>query len=220
MRIILLGPPGSGKGTQGDLIQHTYALPKISSGDLLREAISNGTELGKKAESFYNRGELVSDDIVLAMIAERIRLDDCKPGFILDGFPRNIPQAQKLVDIDPENPEIALDIRLPDKIIVERLSARRICSQCSQIYNLAQKPPEQEATCDKCGGELIQRKDDTADVILRRLQVYQKQTLPLVEYYQNRNVYFFVDGEGTAQEVFQRITSLLDSRISQLRVQI
>lgn len=217
MRIILLGPPGSGKGTQANLIQETYALPKISSGDLLREAISHGTELGKQAETLYNRGELVSDDIVLAMIDERIHKDDCAQGFILDGFPRNVAQAQMLLDIDPDNAEIVLDIRPQDITIIGRLSARMICSQCDQIYNLALKAPEKNNVCDLCGGELTQRKDDSPEVIERRLQVYQKQTLPLVEYYKDKNVYFYIEGEGTAEEVFYRITAILDTRMTQFK---
>lgn len=218
MRIILLGPPGSGKGTQGDLIAEKYGFPKISSGDLLREAVSQGSELGKKAEDFMNRGELVSDELVVAMIKERIAAQDCQAGFILDGFPRTVPQAESLVAIDPSSQEVVLDIQLPDELIVERISARRICSQCGNIFNLRLKVPAVENICDFCGGELIQRKDDTPEVISRRLRVYRELTLPLVKFYSERQVYFPIEGEGKVEEVFFQVSAALERNIPGVRI--
>ena len=218
MRIILLGPPGSGKGTQGDLIAEKYGFPKISSGDLLREAVSQGSELGKKAEDFMNRGELVSDELVVAMIKERIAAQDCQAGFALDGFPRTIPQAESLVAIDPSSQEVVLDIQLPDELVVERISARRICSQCGNIFNLRLKVPAVENVCDLCGGELIQRKDDTPEVISRRLRVYRELTLPLVKYYSDRQVYFPIEGEGRVEDVFSQVSAVLDVNIPGVRI--
>ncbi len=218
MRIILLGPPGSGKGTQGDLIEEKYGFPKISSGDLLREAVSQGSELGKKAEDFMNRGELVSDELVVAMIKDRIAAQDCQAGFTLDGFPRTIPQAESLVAIDPASQEVVLDIQLTDKLIIERISARRICSLCGNIFNLRLKVPAAENLCDLCGGELIQRKDDTPEVISRRLRVYRELTLPLVRYYSEKRVYFPIKGESKVEDVFAQVEAVLEKNIPGLRI--
>ncbi len=213
MRIILLGPPGSGKGTQGALIEQRYGFPKISTGDLLRQAVQDGTLLGKKAEANMNKGELVSDDVVVQMVAERIAKEDCQKGYVLDGFPRNINQAQKLEQVRDQHPEVALDIRLSEDILVQRLSSRRICSQCGNIYNLSVKTPDRFDECDMCKGKLVQRLDDQPDVIKERLKVYHKETLPLVDHYQRKNVYYRIDGEKTIDAVFQDIRSILDAEI-------
>lgn len=217
MRIILLGPPGSGKGTQGDLIEEKYSFPKISSGDLLRDAVARGTELGKKAEAFMNRGALVSDELVVAMIRDRIAAPDCGTGYVLDGFPRTIPQAESLAVLDLAVREVVLDVKLDDAHIIDRISARRICSQCGNIFNLKIKAPAVDKVCDLCGGELIQREDDRPEVISRRLQVYREQTLPLVAYYTDRQVYFPVDGAGGIEDVFAQIAAVLEENIPGLR---
>ncbi len=217
MRIVLLGPPGCGKGTQGDLIEGKFGFPRISSGDLLRDSVQRGTPLGRKAEAFMNRGELVDDNVVVDMIRERIGEGDCRSGFILDGFPRTIPQAERLPDIDPGRDEIVLDIRVEDQALIERLSARRICSACGSIHTLGE-PGTEPGACPACGGSLIQRDDDKPEVIQRRLQVYHTQTAPLEEYYRSRDVYTEIEGAGSVHEVFVRIEAVLKSTISGLKI--
>jgi len=217
MRIVLLGPPGSGKGTQGDLIEGKFGFPRISSGDLLRDSVQRGTPLGRKAEAFMNRGELVDDDVVVDMIRERIGEADCRSGFILDGFPRTIPQAERLPDIDPGRDEIVLDIRVEDQTLIERLSARRICSACGSIHTLGE-PGTEPGACPACGGRLIQRDDDKPEVIQRRLQVYHTQTAPLEEYYRSRDVYTEIEGAGSVHEVFVRIEAVLEKTIAGLKI--
>jgi adenylate kinase len=217
MRIILLGPPGSGKGTQGDLIEERYGFPKISTGDLLRQAVREGTSLGQQAEASMNRGELVNDDVVIAMIKKRIFKEDCRKGYILDGFPRNIPQARKLEELETDPSELVLDIRLSEKSLVDRLAARRVCSRCQEIYNLMVRPPEQDGMCDSCGGELIQRDDDRPDVIQERLKVYREQTETLVEYYRKKNIYHPINGDQKIEDVFRDISSVLDEKRARFR---
>jgi adenylate kinase len=217
MRIILLGPPGSGKGTQGDLIEKQYGFPKISAGDLLREAVREETPLGKKVEAYMNRGELVSDELVVGMIRERISAEDCQEGYILDGFPRNIYQVTRLEEIDPLHKEVVLDIQLNEQALIDRLSARRICSACRMIYNLQVKAPKQEDVCDACGAELVQRRDDTPEVIRRRLEVYHSQTEKLVAYYRQKHVYHAIDGDGKIEDVFTQTASVLDRELRELK---
>jgi adenylate kinase len=209
MRIILLGAPGSGKGTQGDMITRHYGFPKISTGDLLREAAAAGTPLGEIAKKAMQRGELVKDELVLEMVDRRIQQDDCRRGYVLDGFPRNIPQSQKLEALD-QTQEVVIEIYLEDDIVIKRLSARRICSNCGMIYNLLVKVPEREYVCDACGGKLIQRDDDKPEVIKERLDVYHKQTEPLVDYYRNRGVFHRVNGDNAIQSVSEDVCRILD----------
>lgn len=217
MRIILLGSPGCGKGTQGDLIEKKYGFPKISTGDLLREADKQGTPLGKKAEVFMNRGELVSDEIVVEMIRERIADVDCRDGYILDGFPRNIPQAEALEKIDRVSPEIVIDIQIDEQSLIARLEARRICSRCGSIYNLLVRKPKRQEICDECGGPLIQREDDQPSVIKERLRVYHEKTEKLIDYYLKNKVYNRIDGRGKIEEVFQRISAVLERELARFK---
>jgi len=210
MRIILLGPPGCGKGTQGELIANKYHLPRIAAGDILRQAAQEGTPLGKKAKAFMNQGKLVRDDIVIEMVKERIEKTDCKHGYILDGFPRNIYQAKALEKIDLGRKEIVIDIQIDEEKLIERLSARRICSNCGAIYNLLVRRPRQDGVCDICGGQLVSRDDDKPEVIKERLRIYHLQTEKLVEYYYKKGVLKRVDGQGEIEEVFQRIWAILD----------
>ncbi len=211
MRVILFGPPGSGKGTQGELIQKKYGFPKISTGDLLRQEVTAGTPLGRKAAAQMRKGGLVKDELVVEMMKERISKDDCRLGYILDGFPRNIYQAQELEDADGQRKEIVIDIQLPEKIIVERLLARRVCPECESIFNLLLNKPEREGICDHCGTELIRRDDDTREIIEESLKVYHQQTEPLVGYYREKNTYRRVDGSGDVQAVFGQIYALLET---------
>ncbi|MFQ6108472.1 MAG: adenylate kinase [Candidatus Aminicenantales bacterium] len=219
MRVILLGPPGSGKGTQADLIEKKYSFPKISTGDLLREAVHKGTPLGKKAAMFMNKGRLVSDDVVIALIKERIRQTDCQAGYVLDGFPRNLVQAHALEGIDRNIPEVVIDIQMDEQDLIARLQARRICSRCQAIYNLRVRKPKREGVCDKCGGTLIQREDDKPEVIKERLQVYHEETEKLIDYYSQKRVYHPVDGGEGISVVFHEISVILDRELSHLRSQ-
>lgn len=210
MRLILLGPPGSGKGTQGDLIEGKFGFPKISAGDLLRSAVKQGTPSGLKAKRSIDRGVLVDDSIILEMIKKRIEEDDCRNGYTLDGFPRNVTQAELLEKADPELEETVIDIRIDDKTVVKRLSSRYICSECNNIYNIREADPADEKKCGRCGGKLVQREDDRPEVIKKRLAVYHNETEKLVRYYKKKGIYKAVNGEGRINEVFQRICSLIN----------
>jgi adenylate kinase len=208
MRVILLGPPGCGKGTQGDRIEQSYGFPRISTGDLLRAEVAAETLLGLKARAVMESGELVSDVIVVEMIKERILSPDCRRGYILDGFPRTIAQAESLSYMDGSRPEVAIDICVYNDVLIERLSVRRVCS-CGAVYNLKVKPPAEEGKCDVCGGSLLQRKDDDAGVIRERLRVYREQTEPLIVFYKKKGNYFSVDGEQDIESVFNSINDIL-----------
>jgi len=218
MRIILLGPPGSGKGTQADLIEEKYGFPKISTGDMLRQAIQEETPLGKQAEKSVNRGELVSDDIVVAMLRERIFQEDCRRGYVLDGFPRNIPQARRLEELHKDPSEVVLDIRLSEESLIERLSARRVCSRCQAIYNLTVKPPKKKDVCDVCGGDLILRGDDNPEIIQERLKVYREQTEELVQYYKMKKLYHPINSSQEIENVFRDICTVLDKMREKSRI--
>lgn len=219
MRIIMLGPPGSGKGTQGDLIEKRYGFPKISTGDLLRLAVSESTALKKKAEAQMKRGGLVEDEIVLDIVKKRILNDDCRLGYVLDGFPRNISQAKKLEEMDGNRQEIVIEIHLPEEIIVQRLSARRICPQCAAVYNILNTKPKREGMCDACGSRLFHREDDQRKVIKERLRVYRQQTEPLIGYYQKKGSLQRVDGSREIEDVFQNISSLLETEMTKFKEQ-
>ena len=194
MKLILLGAPGAGKGTQAEVICEKLNIPAISTGNIIREALANGTEMGLKAKSFIDAGQLVPDEVVIGIIKDRLAKDDCANGFILDGFPRTIPQAEALdamgVDIDR-----VIDIEVPDEKIVARMSGRRVCKACGASYHLEYKVPRKEGVCDACGAELVQRKDDHPDTVLDRLAVYHKQTEPLKDYYSKKGILHIVEGQ-------------------------
>ncbi len=186
MKLVFLGPPGSGKGTYASRIEERFGWPQISTGDLLREEVKKGSEIGKEAEKYMKEGKLVPDEIVLKLLKERISREDCKNGFILDGFPRTLAQAEeleKITDID-----VVINLVVPKDIIVTRLSARRVCKNCGAVYNLRTLKPKVDGICDKCGGELYQRKDDTPEVIERRFEVYHEQTAPLIDFYRKKGI--------------------------------
>lgn len=212
LNIVLLGPPGGGKGTQASFMAEEFDIPHISTGDILRKAVNEGTELGKKAKSFMNKGELVPDDLVVDIVDERLTESDAKNGFILDGFPRTVPQAEALdKSLEKRNMLISavIDINVSEKELIKRLTARRVCQDCNKVYHLVFEPPENEDYCDLCGGVLIQREDDKIETVKKRLEVYQKQTQPLVNYYKERKLLRSVDGQQSVEQVFYDIITVL-----------
>ena len=198
MRIVLLGPPGSGKGTQAKILNEVYHAPHINTGDLLRDEVARGTEVGKVAKPYMDRGELVPDEVVTRMVEERLSQPDCKDGLILDGYPRNITQAESLerilVKLDMRL-DCVLNIVIDDDELIRRLTTRRICSNCGAIYNMLNKPPKKEGVCDICGGKVIQRDDDKEDVIRRRLEVYKKQADPILQLYRKKGLVRNIRGD-------------------------
>lgn len=214
MRIVLLGAPGSGKGTQAQKLINKYNIPQISTGDLLRAAVSAGTELGKKAKEFMDAGQLVTDELVLGMIEERLAQDDTKNGFILDGFPRNIPQAEALDELlkKIEKPlDGAIQISVEYDVLLKRITGRRTCKECGQVYNIYTSPSEKDPNCDKCGGELLHRSDDNEETIGSRLKVYEEQTCPLLDYYGKQEIVHSVEGIGEIDEIFDNLCKVIDS---------
>ena len=212
MRIVLIGAPGGGKGTQAKLLVEKYGIPQISTGDLLREAVAAGTPLGMRAKAAMEAGQLVSDDIVLGMIQERLSKPDAQKGFILDGFPRNIPQAEsldKLLEQMGKPLQVSLLIDVDFNILMQRLTGRRTCSQCGAIFNVHTSPPRMEGRCDKCGGELTQRADDNEETVGQRLRVYEAQTAPLIEYYRRQGIVRTVQGVGEIEDIFAAIQRIL-----------
>ena len=203
MNMILLGAPGAGKGTQAEMICERLSIPQISTGNMIREALKSGTEMGLKAKSYMDEGKLVPDDVVIGIIADRLRGDDCKNGYILDGFPRTIPQAEALDSMGIVIDKV-IDIEVADETIIQRLSGRRVCEHCASSYHLAYKKSKTDGKCDKCDGALIQRKDDHPDTIRERLRVYHEQTEPLKEYYAKTGKLRIVEG----QEIVADTTSL------------
>jgi len=199
MNLILLGAPGAGKGTQAEVICDHLSIPAISTGNIIREALRNETELGKKAKKFIDEGALVPDEVVIGIIQERLKEPDCKNGFILDGFPRTVPQAEAL-DKMGVNIDKVIDIEVADEKICARLSGRRVCKTCSASYHTLYKPSKDGETCDKCGGELICRKDDHPDTVLERLKVYHEQTEPLISFYKSRGKLVVVEGQEEVED--------------------
>lgn len=212
MRIILLGAPGSGKGTQAQRLVQQYGIPQVSTGDLLREAVANGTELGMQAKAAMDAGELVSDEIVLGMIRERLAQPDAAGGFILDGFPRNLAQAEALDGLlnelgAPLDAAVLMDVDFD--VLLKRLTGRRTCGECGRVYNVYYFPPSAEGVCDACGGALVHRADDNEETITQRLKVYEAQTSPLVSFYEGRSKLRVVPAEGEIDAVYERLLSAL-----------
>ena len=208
MKLILLGAPGAGKGTQAEILCERLNIPTISTGNMIREAMKSGTEMGLKAKEYAENGKLVPDEVVIGIVDERLRMDDCANGFILDGFPRTIPQAEALdrmgIIIDR-----VVDINVPDEVITRRVSGRRACLDCGSTYHIETKKPQVEGVCDRCGSTLVQRKDDLPETVLERLHVYHAQTEPLRDYYAAAGKLLVVDGQQGIQEIAEQTLELL-----------
>ncbi len=215
MIIVLFGPPGAGKGTQAVRISEMLSIPHIATGDIFREAVKKRTELGKKAEEYMKKGELVPDEIVNGIVRERISQPDCSNGFILDGYPRTLNQAEALDKMLAEmnrKVDLVLNIEVSEENIIKRLSNRRVCKKCGAVYHLITNPPKKDGICDKCGGELYQREDDKEEVIRNRLKVYHKQTEPIIKYYEEKGVLVNIDGNKSIEEVWNQIKEVITSR--------
>ena len=212
MNIIMLGAPGAGKGTFSAYLEDKYQIPHISTGDIFRENIKNNTELGAKAKTYMDKGELVPDELVVSLVVDRLAADDCKKGFILDGFPRTMAQAEALTEAlkaADSGIDCAINIEAPDDFIVERMAGRRVCPKCGASYHLVNVPPKAEGICDVCGAELIQRDDDAPETVANRLNVYHEQTQPLIDYYADQQVLKAVDGTIGRDNVFAALDELL-----------
>ena len=212
MRLILLGPPGSGKGTQANLLQEKFSIPKISTGDILRAAVEENTELGKQAKKFMDKGELVPDEVVIGLIKKRIVEPDCEVGYILDGFPRTIVQAEKLgetlaamgKDIDS-----VVDLEVDTDELLVRLTGRRTCKNCGAMFHQTSHPPKVEGVCDECGGELYQRPDDNKETIVKRLEIYDRETAPLKEFYRKQGKLKTIQGFGGMDKIFSELCKMV-----------
>lgn len=208
----MLGAPGAGKGTQARMISEKYGIPQISTGDIFRANIRNQTELGQKAKSYMDQGLLVPDELTLDLVVDRLAQDDCSNGYILDGFPRTIPQAEALtfaLKSQKTKIDYAIDVEVPDDNIVQRMSGRRACPGCGATYHIRYNPPVSDNICDECGTELIQREDDKAETVQKRLDVYHKKTQPLIEYYREQGCMYSVDGTRPMEDVFEDICKIL-----------
>ena len=211
-RVVLLGPPGAGKGTQAKLLQEKFAACQISTGDILRQAIADQTPLGKEAGQYVSRGALVPDDVIVKLVAARLKEQNCAKGFILDGFPRTIPQAENLDRILKQmglGLNRVLSVQVPQSVIIERLAGRRTCKNCGALSHVAFSPTKKAGVCDQCGGEIYQRTDDQEETVANRLRVYENQTAPLIEYYRQRNLLRELDGVGTVEEIRRRVVDAL-----------
>ena len=212
MKVVMLGAPGAGKGTQAKKIAAKYNIPHISTGDIFRANIKNGTELGKKAKTYMDQGLLVPDELVVDLVVDRVNQEDCADGYVLDGFPRTIPQAEALTKAlasQGQKLDYAIDVDVPDENIVRRMSGRRACVGCGATYHLEYAPTKKEGICDVCGGELILRDDDKPETVEKRLGVYHEQTQPLIDYYTNAGILKRVDGTVDIEEVFQAVFQIL-----------
>jgi adenylate kinase len=214
MNIILMGPPGAGKGTQAEFIKAAFPIPHISTGDMFREAVSGGTAMGIEAKKYMDAGKLVPDEVTIGVVEERLSKADCNAGFLLDGFPRTIPQADALDSVLAgmgKKVEIALNITVPDNILLARMSGRVSCEVCKAVYNTKFQPPAKEGICDKCGGKLVQRSDDKEETVKNRLNVYNEQTQPLIEYYAKQGTLKTIDGNRETKVVFEDVKSVLEN---------
>lgn len=214
MNIILMGPPGAGKGTQADFIKVNYPILHISTGDMFREAVSNATVMGLEAKKYMDAGQLVPDEVTIGVVEERLSQPDCADGFLLDGFPRTIPQAQALDQVLAKmnkKVEAALDISVPEEILLDRMTGRISCSKCKTVYNTKFNPPTAAGVCDKCGGELVQRSDDQEETVKNRLKVYMEQSQPLLDFYANKGILQSIDGNRNPQEVFKDVQRVLEN---------
>ena len=212
MRIIMLGAPGAGKGTQAKRIAEKYNVPHISTGDIFRENIKNGTELGNKAKAYMEAGDLVPDELVLELIMDRFEKEDCENGYVLDGFPRTIPQAEALdaaLEEKGQNIDNVIDVDVPDENIIKRMAGRRTCAHCGAIFHLEHMPPKIEGKCDQCGGHLMMREDDQPETVLARLETYHEQTQPLKDYYGAKGLVNSVDGTKDREDVFADVVAIL-----------
>jgi adenylate kinase len=215
MRTILLGPPGAGKGTQAETIVKEFSIPHISTGDIFRSNIKEGTALGKKAKEYMDQGLLVPDELTVELVKDRLLNDDCKTGFLLDGFPRTIAQADALDDAlksMSQKLDYVVNIEVDSNLLITRAVGRRVCKDCGQTYHMTFNKPAKEGICDKCGGELLQRKDDTEETVSKRISVYQEQTAPLIEYYSKKGILLNVNGEKPIAEVGKDIVAKLRGR--------
>ncbi len=212
MKIIMLGAPGAGKGTQAKRIAEKYTIPHISTGDIFRANIKEGTELGKKAKTYMDQGLLVPDELVVDLVVDRVQQDDCANGYVLDGFPRTIPQAESLdAALAKLNDKVdyAINVEVPDENIIKRMSGRRACLSCGATYHIEHIPPKVEGVCDTCGKELVLRDDDKPETVKKRLDVYHEQTQPLIDYYNGKNILKEVDGTQDMSDVFNDIVKIL-----------
>ena len=213
MKIIMLGAPGAGKGTQAKMIAKEYGIPHISTGDIFRANIKEGTELGKEAKTYMDAGQLVPDELTVKILLDRVAKDDCKDGYVLDGFPRTIPQAEVLDEALTklgDKIDFAIDVDVPDENIVRRMGGRRACVTCGATYHIEHVPPKKEGICDTCGSELILRDDDKPETVSNRLKVYHEQTQPLIDFYTEKGVLKSVDGTIDMMDVFASIKAILD----------
>jgi adenylate kinase len=214
VRVILLGPPGAGKGTQAKRISNKYSIKHVSTGDIFRKDIAEETPLGIVAKKYIDKGQLVPDDITIELVEKRLELNDCKMGYLLDGFPRTVTQAEALEKyhkIKGVNLKGVVLIRVPDSFILDRMTGRRVCPNCGSSYHIKYNPPKVEGVCDTCSSTLVHRKDDTEETVIERLSVYHKRTQPLVEYYTNNGLLSVVDGTKAIDEVFMNICNVLGS---------
>ena len=212
MKIIMLGAPGAGKGTQAKRIAEKFNIPHISTGDIFRANIKNGTDLGKEAKRYMDEGQLVPDELTVRILLDRVKDDDCKNGYVLDGFPRTIPQAEVLdkeLNKLGEKVDFAVDVDVPDENIIHRMSGRRACLKCGATYHLEYLKPKQDGVCDSCGSELVLRDDDKPETVKKRLSVYHEQTQPLIEYYTGKGILKTVDGTKDPDDVFKAIEEIL-----------
>ncbi|MDD4775571.1 MAG: adenylate kinase [Syntrophomonas sp.] len=213
MNIILMGPPGAGKGTQAEFIKNEYPIPHISTGDMFREAVQNGTTMGLEAKKYMDAGQLVPDQVTIGIVEDRLGMPDCQPGFLLDGFPRTTVQAVALDEVMQrlgKKLDLALDISVPEDVLMDRMVGRVFCGSCKTVYNTVFNPPAVAGVCDRCGGELVQRSDDKAETVKKRIQVYMEQTQPLLHYYTQQGNLVTLDGQRDPKEVFKDVRALLE----------